>query len=155
VVGNLRNVVSWSSRLAGLACLCVCYLAGEVLAQDPAAPPVVPPPAAAPPAAAPPTAAPVAYAPPRITKDDDKKWTSTRQVKFQTALRAIAPTNAETKELVDGANHFVDGMTIPENLPNLSRNVIGKAKAPLDNPLGRWNSWPRTRHITQMFSWAW
>ncbi len=131
MVGNLRNVVSWSSRLAGLACLSVCYLAGEVSAQDPAAAsPVAPAPAAAPPAVAP-----VSYAPPRITKDDDKKWNSGRQVKFQTALRAIAPTNAETKELVDGANLFVDRMTLPENLSNLHRNVIGKAKAPVENQL--------------------
>ncbi len=126
VVGNLRNVVSWSSRLAGLACLCVYYLAGEVSAQDPAAaPPVVPPPAAAP----------VTYAAPRITKDDVQKWNSSRTVKFQIALKAIAPTNAETKELVDGANLFVDRMTLPENLANLQRNVIGKAKAPVENQL--------------------
>lgn len=126
VVGNLRNVVSWSSRLAGLAFLCVCSLAGEVSAQAPAA---------APPEVSVPAAAPVAYAPPRITKEDDKKWNSTRTVKFQYALRAIAPTSAETKELVEGANLFVDRMTLPENLPNLYRNVIGKAKAPVESSL--------------------
>ncbi len=104
VVGNLRNVVSWSMRLAGLAVFCVCYCAGPVSAQ-------------APPAAG-------VYAPPRTTVELSKAWTSKDLIKFQNALKAIAPTNAETKILVDGTSLHVDRMTIPKYLPDLYRSVI-------------------------------
>ncbi len=108
VVGNLRNVVSWSMRLAGLAVLGVCFFAGPVSAQ-------------APPAA-------TVYAPPRTTVKDDTAWRKSNQLKWQAALKAIAPTNAETKILVDGSNLYVDRMTIPEYLPDLPRRVIDVAK---------------------------
>ena len=131
VVGNLRNVVSWSSRLAGLALFMTYCLAGMVSAQGP--PPAKPAPAAAPSVAAP--AAPAVYAPPRITEDDEKAWRKTRQTKFSNALKAIAPTTAETKELTDAANLFVDRMTIPKYVKNLYLYVIEPAKRSVEGPL--------------------
>ncbi len=122
MVGNLRNVVSWSSRLAGLALFYLCSVAGPTSAQAP--PPAKPVPAAPPPV----VATPAVFAPPRITEDDNKKWRVTQQIKFTAALRAIAPTNAETKILVDGANLFIDRMTIPKILPNLHRYAIDPAR---------------------------
>ena len=138
VVGNLRNVVSWSRRLAGLVLLGIGSLAGQASAQNPE--PVKPDPAAAdapadPPIVGPPKSEPVAYAPPRITEDDEKKWRSSRSIKFSNALKAIAPTNAETKELVDAANLFVDRMTIPKYLPDLHRYAIDPAKRSVEGPL--------------------
>ena len=114
VVGNLRNVVSWSLWLAGLALFSVCDGTGLVLAQ------------------APPAAVAVVHAPPRITEDDEKKWNSTQQIKFQNAQRAIAPTNAETQVLTEGATHLVDRMTIPKYLPNLHRNVIARIRTAVE-----------------------
>ena len=131
VVGNLRIVVSRSTRLAGWAMLCIYAVAGWASAQD--AEPAKPAPE--PPAAAPATSVPVAYAPPRITDADEKTWRSTQQLKFSSALKSLAPTNAETKVLIDAANHYVDKMTIPKYLPDLYRNAIDPTKRLPEGPL--------------------
>ena len=124
VVGNLRNVVSWSSRLAGLALFCLFCLAGPVSAQNPAA-------------------APVAFAPPRRTTEQDAAWKKANTLKFQAAQRAIAPTNAETAILVEGANLFVDRMTIPKYVSNLHLYVIEPAKRSVEGALTQ----PKPREI--------
>jgi hypothetical protein len=136
VVGNLRNVVSWNSRLAGLALFGICLSAELASAQDPAA--VQPAPATAPP-----VATSVVYAPPRTTEDDEKKWRSTRSIKFSNALKAIAPTTAETKELTDAANLFVDRMTVPKYVKNLYLYVIEPAKRSAEGQLTQ----PKPRDI--------
>ena len=145
VVGNLRNVVSWYTLVAGVALLGVCLSTGLVSAQDDTPPtPQVPAgaekPAEAPPASNPapataPKAAAVIYAEARITEADIKKWNSTRSLKFSSAQKSIAPTSAETKELIDGANLFVDKMTIPKFRVDLHRYVIEPARRSVEGQL--------------------
>ena len=140
MVGNLRNVVSWSSFLAGLTLLITSFLVWDISAQE--VPPADPVPVAeaaetlaTPPVAAGTKAPPVVYAEPLITEKDDKDWKSKRQVRFQNAQKAIAPTNAETKELEDGAKIFIDRMSIPKYLRDLNRNAIEPARRSVDGPL--------------------
>lgn len=136
MVGNLRIVVSGTSFLTGWALLCVLGFNPPLSAQvappaavNPAAPAPVDPNAAAA------KAAPVIYAEPRITEEDDKKWKSTRQLKFSNALKTPAPTNAETKELIDGGNLFVDRMTLPKYRIDLHRYVIELARRSVEGAL--------------------
>ena len=153
MVGNLRIVVSWSSALAGaLCCLLLCPI-DTASAQETAAPtapasepaPATPPaPGAdtlpeapmeeeAPPAPAPRSKAPsVTYAPPRVTEKDDREWRSKRQIKFQRAQKALAVSGAETKELTDAGNHFVDRMSIPELVSDLPRLAIDPVRRAVD-----------------------
>ena len=156
VVGNLRIVVSWSLYWVGAILILVCCQSGPVSAQD--TPPATEPAAAspaeapaeeipaaeAPPAEAPaaqpavvppPKAAPVVYAEPRITEDESKKWNSSRQLKFQSALKSSAPNTAETKELIDAGTLFIDRMTIPKNLSDLHLRVIYPARNSVDGTL--------------------
>lgn len=147
MVGNLRIVVSWSSAWAGaLCCLLLCQI-GTASAQEaptPPAPasepaagtdtlPAVPTEEEKPPAPAPRSKTPaVAYAPPRVTEKDDQEWRSKRQIKFQRAQKALAVSSAESKELIDAGNHFVDRMTIPKLVGELPRMAIDPARRMVD-----------------------
>ncbi len=137
VVGNLGNVISRSTLGAGIALCGACLLIGPVSAQAPAQPaPAAEPAATNPPAtpAVPAKPAEVVYAEPRITEEDFQKWNSTRSLKFSTAQKSIAPTNAETKELVDAANLLVDKMTVPKFRQDLYRHVVEPARRSTDGP---------------------
>jgi len=156
VVGNLRIVVSWSSRWVGAILIVVCCQSGPVSAQDTPPAATKPPaasateatavetpaaealpseaPAAQPAVVPPPKAAPVVYAEPRITEDESKKWNSTRSTKLQSALKSSAPNTAETKELIDAGTMFIDRMTIPKNISDLHLKVIDPARRSVDGP---------------------
>ena len=139
VVGNLRNVVSWSFRVTAIVLFLASMWVAPLVAQE------VPPANAEPePAVVEPPAVPVeaakkvdtaVYAEPRVTEADDQAWKKANTIKFQNALKAIAPTNAETKVLVDGANMFVDKMTIPKYRSDLHRNVVDPARRSVEGQL--------------------
>jgi len=151
VVGNLRIVVSWSSVLAGAVLFIICCQVESISAQETAPDQPVPPaPAANPetPAAADPPApvveptpaprpkpAAVVYAEPRATEKDDQEWRRLHQTKFQKAQKALAVNAAETKELIDTGNHFVDRMTIPKFVSDLPRLAIEPVRRFVDGTL--------------------
>lgn len=139
VVGNLRNVVSWSFRVTVLGILYASHWAAPSLAQE--VPPANADPAAeavelpAVPAEAVRKADTAVYAEPRVTEEEERKWRSANQIKLQTALKAIAPTNAETKVLTDAATMLVDKMTIPKFRADLHRNVVDPARRVVEGQL--------------------
>lgn len=156
VVDNLSIAVTWSMRLIGVTlCLAWCTShdaaaqndapagespAAETATEEKSAPQAEPATEAEATTAAPVNKPPqktvdIVYAEPRATEASDREWRSKHQIKFQNAMKSLAPTNAETKELVDGANMFVDRMTIPKFIHDLHRNVIDPARRSVEGQL--------------------
>lgn len=148
MVGNLRIVVSRYFVFAFLSGACLLTAGRVALAQSPAA---------ADPAAATPAAeksaeeqpaevkkpaesggqirSKIEYAEPVLTKEDEQNIRRTLLLRVQRALKSIAPTNAERKDLEDWARFSVDRMTMPEYRSELPRLVIDPARRSAEGQL--------------------
>lgn len=62
-------------------------------------------------------------APPRITTEGEKEWSRKNNFPWTKALKASQPSGQEKDILINGAKHFVDRLTNPDNASGLLKQI--------------------------------